>query len=53
MGLNKNPEIVKETAVYLVLTAAAAAAGFFLQPVCGIPVLVLVYRHIYNKYKRK
>ena len=41
MGLNKNPEIVKETAVYLVLTAAAAAAGFFLQPVCGIPVLVL------------
>ena len=32
---------------------SAAGAAVAVGTIGGIPVLVLVYRHIYNKYKRK
>ena len=41
MKLLRNPEIKRELLFYAAVTAAFAAAGFFISPVCGAIVLAL------------
>ena len=55
-GRNKNPELKKELMAYILITAIAAVAGFFVSVLCGCVILVAVgmtcAAHYYFSRKR-